>query len=480
MAHAELEWLPAYRLRELIRSKQLSPVELARLTLERIERLNPELNAFLAVTADKAMDSARAVESRIMSGEEPGLLGGIPIPIKDIEELAGVRHTSGSLVFKDRVATVDSLAVERIKRAGAVIVGKTNTSEFGQIGTCENLLGDACRNPWDTSLTSGASSAGAAVSVAVGITPIAQGGDGGGSIRIPAGFCGIYGIKPSQGRVPRRHTGLDSWHPVKFAQVGPLSRNVRDAAILLQVLAGPAEDGERDAIQSPPPDFVTAVNRDIRGLRAAWSRDLGGVAVDPAVAAIAGDAARAFEGLGATVEETDLRLASPQEVFHVFETIYNARVWATSGHLLADHAGELSDYFREGLERGREVAGAELFHAMSRLEQFRAAAREFFASFDLLLTPTLAVPPFPIGEHPEEIDGVTVPHRHWGFTPFTYPFNMCGNPAASVPAGFTKDGLPVGLQIVGRLKDEATVLAASARFEEARPWAHMRPPLALN
>ena len=265
MAPVELEWLPAYRLRELIRSKEVSPVELAHLTLERIERLNPELNAFLAVSAKEAIDSARAAESRAMSGETLGPLDGIPIPIKDIEEVAGVRHTSGSLVFKDRVATGDSLAVERIRAAGAVIVGKTNTSEFGQIGTCENLLGDACRNPWDTSLTSGASSAGAAVAVAAGITAIAQGGDGGGSIRIPAGFCGVYGIKPSQGRVPRRHGGLDSWHPVKFAQVGPLSRSVRDAAILLQVLAGPAEDGERDAIQSPPPDFVSAIDHDIKG-----------------------------------------------------------------------------------------------------------------------------------------------------------------------------------------------------------------------
>ena len=300
MAPVELEWLPAYRLRELIRSKEVSPVELAHLTLERIERLNPELNAFLAVSAKEAIDSARAAESRAMSGETLGPLDGIPIPIKDIEEVAGVRHTSGSLVFKDRVATGDSLAVERIRAAGAVIVGKTNTSEFGQIGTCENLLGDACRNPWDTSLTSGASSACAAVVVAAGITAIAQGGDGGGSIRIPAGFCGVYGIKPSQGRVPRRHGGLDSWRPVKFAQVGPLSRSVRDAAILLQVLAGPAEDGERDAIQSPPPDFVSAIDHDIKGLRVAWSRDLGGVAVDPAVAAIAEDAARSFGRAGAT------------------------------------------------------------------------------------------------------------------------------------------------------------------------------------
>ena len=480
MAQAEIEWLPAYRLRELIRSKEVSPVELAQLSLERIARLNPELNAFLTVTADEAMESARAAESRAMSGEELGPLDGIPISIKDIEEVAGVRHTSGSLVFKDRVATGDSLAVERIKAVGAVIVGKTNTSEFGQIGTCENLLGDACRNPWDTSLTSGASSAGAAVSVAVGIAPIAQGGDGGGSIRIPAGFCGVYGIKPSQGRVPRRHTGLDSWHPVKFAQVGPLSRSVRDAAILLQVLAGPAEDGERDAIQSSPPDFVSAIDRDVRGLRVTWSRDLGGVAVDPEVAAIAEHAARSFEELGATVEESDFRLASPQEVFEVFDTIYNARVWATSGHLLADHGDELTGDFREGLERGRDVSSEELIRAMSRLEQFRATAREFFATHDLLLTPTLAVPPFPIGEHPEKIDGAAVPHRHWGFTPFTYPFNMCGNPAASAPAGFTEAGLPVGLQIVGRLEDEATVLAASARFEEARPWAHMRPSIAQD
>ena len=480
MAQSELEWLPAHQLRKLIQAREISPVDLVERSLARINRLNPTLNAFLAVTAETAMDSAREAESILMAGKDLGPLGGIPIPIKDIEEVAGVRHTSGSLVFTDRIATDDSLAVERLKAAGAIIIGKTNTSEFGQIGTCENLLGDACRNPWDASLTSGASSAGAAVAVATGIAPIAQGGDGGGSIRIPAAFCGIYGIKPTQGRVPRRAGGLDSWHPVKFAQVGPLTRDVRDAALLLQVLSGPAADGERDAMQTAPPDFSAALDSDIQGLRIAWSRDLGGVAVDPEVAAIAEAAAKTFEEMGAAVEERDLTLGTPQEVFDVFDTIYNARVWATLGNLLNDHQSELTDYFREGLERGREATGAELFHAMSRLEQFRSTTQGFFATYDLLLTPTLAVPPFPIGEHPQEIAGDSVPHRHWGFTPFTYPFNMTGNPAASVPAGFTDNGLPIGLQIIGRLEDEAIVLAASARFEEARPWAHLKPPMAPN
>ena len=472
----ELAWTPAHRLREMVGRKAVSPVELTELALRRIERLNPKLNAFLTVIPEQALETAREAERAVMRGDDLGPLHGVPTSIKDLEGLAGVRQTDGCLVHRDNVSERDALATARIKAGGAVIVGKTNTSEFGHIGTNENRLGDACRNPWNTECTSGASSGGAGASVAAGLTPIAQGSDGGGSIRIPSGFCGIYGLKPSQGRVPRRDTGIESRHPINFSCAGPMSRDVRDAAIMLGVLAGPSPDAEPGTIASEPPDFVAALGRGVKGLRVAWSADIGGVPVDPEVVSIARGAAEEFESLGADVEEADFRIDDPKAVFDTFQVMYRTRAYALHGDLLREHREELTDYFIEGLEGGRAVTGEQLFNAQSRLNGYRAYVTDFFTRYDLLLTPTLAVPAFPIDAHPETIGGSPVPHRLWGFTPFTYPFNMAGTPAATAPAGFSAGGMPVGLHLVGAVGDEETVLAASAAFEEARPWAGRRPP----
>ncbi len=472
----ELAWTPAHRLRQMVAEKAVSPVELTELALGRIERLNPKLNAFLTVVPEQALETAREAERAVMRGDELGPLHGVPISIKDLEGVAGVRQTDGCLVHKDNISERDSLATERIKAAGAVIVGKTNTSEFGHIGTNENRLGDACRNPWNTECTSGASSGGAGASVAAGITPVAQGSDGGGSIRIPSGFCGIYGLKPSQGRVPRRDTGIENWHPINFSCVGPMTRNVRDAAIVLGVLAGPSPDAEPGTIATEPPDFEAAVGRGVQGLRVGWSADIGGVPVDPEVVSIARTAAEEFESLGADVEDAEFRIDDPQAVFDTFQAMYRTRAYSLHGHLLREHRDQLTDYFIEGLERGRALTSEQLFNAQSRLNRYRAYIAGFFARYDLLLTPTLAVPAFPINAHPETIGGSPVAHRLWGFTPFTYPFNMGGNPAATAPAGFSDSGMPVGLHIVGAVGHDETVLAASAAFEEARPWANRRPP----
>jgi aspartyl-tRNA(Asn)/glutamyl-tRNA(Gln) amidotransferase subunit A len=471
-------WKSAFELAAMVKRGDVSPVELAEESLRRIDQLNPQLNAFLHVDTDGALRAARDAEQAVVAGDTLGPLHGVPVPIKDVEETEGLPFTAGSLVYKDRIATFDGIAARRIRAAGAIIIGKTNTSEFGQIGTNENRLGDACRNPWNPEMTSGASSGGAAVSVSTGISSIAHGGDGGGSIRIPASMCGIYGIKPSQGRVPKLIMDSSSAHPVKFAQSGPLTRTVQDAALLLGVLAGPVDDGEQDAIQTAPPDFLAALDQDVSGLRVAWSADLGGVAVDPQVKQLTETAAKTFEDLGCTVETADFRLGSPEEVYGTFDVLYNSRMYATNGHLLENHGDLLTDYFTEGLENGKSFTSVDLWHAMSQLEIYRSYVRQFFSNYDILLTPTLATPSFPVGQHPEIIDGTAVPHRHWGFTPFTYPFNMAGNTAASVPAGFTNSGLPVGLHIVGRYGEETTVLSASARYEEARPWAGHIPEIA--
>ncbi|MCH7641773.1 MAG: amidase [Chloroflexi bacterium] len=458
----------------MIATREVSPVEVTEAALNRIDRFNDKLNAFLAVIPEQALETARAAEQAVMRGDDLGPLHGVPTSIKDLEPMKGVRFTSGSLIYKDRVADGDSLAVTRIRKSGAVILGKTNTSEYGHIGTNENRLGDDCRNPWDTERTSGASSGGAGSSVAAGITPLAQGSDGAGSIRIPAGLCGIYGIKGTQGRVPRYSTGIDSWHWFNYSNVGPLARDVTDAAILLQVLAGPHPDAEHLTIQEDPPDFVAALGRGVKGLRIAWSPDIGGVAVDPEVREIAGRAAQAFEEMGATVEEPGFKIDSPEAMFDLLMTIWRCRTYAVNGDLL-DHRELLTDYLRDGLDGGQKVTGEQLGDAYSRLEYYRHYVREFFKDYDLLLTPTLATPAFKVGEHPDVIGGRSVPDKLWGFTPFTYPFNMCGNPAATAPAGFSSDGLPIGLHIVGRWGDDETVLAASKAFEDARPWADKKP-----
>lgn len=411
-----------------------------------------------------------------MRGQSLGALHGIPISIKDLEEVAGVRFTRGSLLHKDEVGQRDSLPVERLRAAGAIVVGTTNTPEFGAAGTTENRLGPPCRNPWNPERTPGGSSGGAAASVAAGITAIAQGSDGGGSIRIPSAFCGIYGIKATQGRVPRRKKDVHSWHPVNNSSVGPITRDVGDAAILLGVLAGPSADAEFGTIPTPPPDFTTALGRGVRGLRIAWSRDFGGSPVDPEVADLCGRATRAFEELGARVEEADFRPDEPDRVLETFATFSATKTYATHCEV-GDRLDLLTDYFREAWERGRSFTGADLFTAYSRISAYRAYAQEFFSRFDLLLSPTLAVAAFPIGQVPEVIGGRKVTLRRLGYFPFTYPFNVLGNPAATVPCGFTREELPVGLQIVGRLEDELTVLAASAAFEAARPWKGRRPPM---
>jgi len=469
----ELAFTPAYRLRKLVAEKQVSPVELTELCLRRIKVLNPRLNAFLTIAAEQALASARAAEDAVTRGKDLGPLHGIPVSIKDLVPTRGIRTTHGSLIHEDWVPERDEIVVERIRQAGAVLVGKTNTPEFGQSGTCENRLGDACRNPWNTERTSGGSSGGAAASVATGMTAIALGNDGGGSVRIPASFCGIYGIKPTQGRVPRRNACLASWHPIKFSQEGPLTRSVRDAAILLQVMARPHPDGDPHSLREEPPDFVAGLDKSVKGLRIAWSADLGSAPVDPEVRQATEDAVRLFKEMGAEVDAPDFQV-DMEELTQGFMAQFYAGVAANMRKELDEHGDLLTDYVRRNIREGLELPGSEYYLGLARIERFRAQMSELFSRYDLLVTPTLAVPAFPVGQNPDTIDGKSVDPRI-GFHAFTYPFNVSGSPAASVPCGFSADGLPIGLQIVGRSGDEVTVLRASAAFEEARPWADKRP-----
>ena len=469
MNDKDLAFTPASELRRLLDTHQVSSVEVTELFLRRIEEFNPILNAFLTVTGDEAVASAREADERISRGEGEGSLLGIPISIKDLEITKGIRSTMGSLAFKDLVPDQDSATAERVRRSGAIILGKTNTPEFGLSGTTENRLGEACRNPWNTERTSGGSSGGAAAALAAGLCSLATGSDGGGSIRIPSSFCGLFGIKPTLGRVPR-YGGVGNPSPNLTSQSGPMARNVRDAAMLLQALAG-YDARDPGAMRGTPPDFISAVGQVATGLRVAWSTDLGYAAVDPEVARVTAKGAKVFEELGCVVEDTDLSLEHPMDGFL---SIFCAGAYLSYGKVYEEHKDLLTDYVRENLALGKRTSGADYAKGLLAAHVMQSRIDDLMENYDLLLTPTMAVPAFPVGQFPQTIDGRDVAPR-WGYMPFTPVFNLTGQPAASVPCGFSDDGMPIGLHIVGRRGEEATVLRASAAFEEARPWSHLRP-----
>ena len=467
-----LAFSPASELRALIADKQVSPVELTQLYFERIDRLDTQLHAYLTLCRDDAMQAARHAESAVMQGDDLGPLHGVPISIKDLELTKGVRTTSGCLVFEDRIPDEDSIVVERVKASGAIILGKTNTPEFGHRGTTENKLGDACRNPWNTERTPGGSSGGAAAALAAGLCAISTGSDGGGSVRIPASFCGLYGIKPTQGRVPRYGGRAAPAVANQLSQSGPITRTVRDSAILLQALAG--WDG-RDAgsLRDTPGDYLAALDRDVSELRIGWSPDFGYAAVDPEVVDVCGRAAQVFGELGCEVSDSGFAIDAPQESFRV---LFAVNTYATSGYLLHEHGDDLTDYFRANMEYAATLTAADYARAIGDLDTVKAQFDAYFDKYDLLLSPTMAVPAFEIEQHPTTIGGNEV-DPFFGYLPFTYPINAIGHTAASIPCGFSSDGMPIGLHIVGRHGDEETVLAASAAFERAMPWADKMPPV---
>ncbi|HYM68155.1 MAG TPA: amidase family protein [bacterium] len=473
MDATDLCFTPALELKRLIADRQLSPVELVDAVLARIERLNPTLNAYLTVTADRARAQAREAEARARTGALRGPLDGIPYALKDLEPTAGIRTTYGSKFFEHHVPDEDAVIAERLKTADRILLGKTNTPHFGHKDMTDNLIGPPCRNPWKLDRTPGGSSGGAGAAVAAGLTPIGHGSDGAGSIRIPAALCGIYGLKPSFGRVPY-HPNADYWSA--RSHNGPMTRTVRDAALVLNVMAGP---DARDplTIDAPPEDYLAACDGDLKGLRVAWSADLGFGAVDPDVRRIAEAAARRFGDAGAKVEAPAVDWPNPRD-FH--KIIWEVGVAARN----IDRAVERPDWIEPSLAQmllnaGR-LSALEYQKALLARTEFQNAVRRFFETYDLLLTPQMPVGAWSAEpgavQGPREIDGRPTP-TIFDRLPFTYPFNLTGQPAATVPCGFTPEGLPVGLQIVGRWHADALVLRASAAFEAIQPWAQRRPPV---
>ena len=469
----ELAFAPATDIRRMIADGEISSVELTEFFYRRIEDLNPQLNAYLTLCPEQALADARVADEAVQRGDELGPLHGIPISIKDLELTNGVRTTMGSAIFRDRVPDMDSIVVERVKAAGGVILGKTNTPEFGQSGTTENLVSEPCRNPWNTDYTPGGSSGGAAAALATGLCTLATGSDGGGSIRIPSSFSGVTGIKPSQGRVPR-YGGYGGPAVNHFSQSGPMSRTVRDTAMLLQVLAGP-DSRDANTVTDIPPDYMSALEGGVAGWRIAWSDDLGYAAVDPEVVQITRAAAQVFQEMGAVVEE-----AAPEieggDPFPAFSTVFGTASYTSYESLYPERRDELTHYVRNTFDGASKHTAADLSRALAYVDRLKRRFADFFNTYDLLLTPAMAVTAFPIGQHPTSIAGRSV-EPWWGYLPFTFPINMSGQTASSVPCGFSAAGLPVGLHIVGPAGAEGRVLRAMAAFEDAQPWAQHRPPV---
>ena len=468
MTSTDLCYLSARQLRDLYQKGEVSPVEVTEAILRRMDELNPTLNAFITTTPELALKGARIAEQAYQTGESPPPLAGIPTSIKDLVSMTGVRTTRGSLLYKDWVPDYDAPIIERLHEAGAVMLGKTNLPELGWKGDSTNRIIGSTHNPWKLGRTAGGSSGGGTAAVAAGLGPLAQGSDGAGSIRIPSSFCGIYGLKPSWGLIPQYPASAVEL----FSHLGPMTRTVADSALMLNIMAGA---DPRDRLSFPTEtDYLASLEGGIAGLRVAWSPDLGYALIDPEVRDIVAKAALRFEELGCHVEEAHPDLEDPWEsIVHI--------IWASAFAGLHLHdLDAVRDQIDPGLvrviEQGLQLSGAEVAIAYARRNDYYHAWRQFMERYDLLLTPTLPVTAFTAGDdYPGQINGQPTTYLSW--TAFTYPFNITGQPAATVPCGFASDGLPVGLQIVGRWRDDVTVLRASAAFEALAPWADKRPPL---
>ena len=466
----------ATRLVAAIRTRELSPVEVTEAVLERIELLDPALNAFGTVTADEARAGAARAERAVMRGEALGPLHGVPYSLKDLTPTKGVRTTMGSRLYEHHVPTEDAVIAARLAAAGGVLVGKTNTPEFGCKGVTDNLVFGATRNPWDPDRTPGGSSGGAAAAVAAGLAPLAEGSDFAGSIRIPAAFCGLVGVKPSDGRVPT-HPNRFLWHPVPFVN-GPIARTVADAALMLAVMSGPDARDPR-SLPDTGEDFVAATDEAAlpAGTRVAWTPDLGFAPVDPEVARICRRAASAFDDLGARVDDVDVDFSDATDAYQLLNASMRAALMDEHLPASRDDVDPLL-VWRTEYARGRSAAD----HGLAEMVQSSVyeRLRLLFERYDLLVLPTTPTPAFSLDHtFQPEIAGVPI-DSPFQTLPLTFMFNLSGHPAVSVPAGFTAGGLPVGLQIVAGWRADARALAAAAAFERVAPWADRWPdPAAL-
>jgi aspartyl-tRNA(Asn)/glutamyl-tRNA(Gln) amidotransferase subunit A len=464
----DLAYISAAELAALIRNRTVSPVEVMRAALERIEESQPVLNAFITVAPEAAMTAAREAEAAVMRGAELGPLHGVPVAVKDLVPTANIRTTWGSLIFKDHVPDQDAVAVARLKQAGAIVVGKTTTPEFGQQCLTQAPLFGRTRNAWRGDRSSGGSSGGSAVAVAAGLVPLAVATDGGGSTRIPAACNGVVGFKQGLGIVPQEYA-QDGFGNISY--ITPMTRTVLDTALMLDAMAGP---DLRDPLTTgrPKADFLVAASGgDLKGLRIAWRARLGNSAVAADVLTACEAALAAFAELGAEVSELTAPFENPERVWFVNNGAYRM---AQFGHHLKQHRAIMCPTFVRQMDRVANYSAAELYDAIFQRTRLYRQVQAWFETCDIVAMPTLSRSAVPIDQDffgPIEIDNQLVENIRASWYPYTMPFNLTGNPAVSLPCGFDGARMPLGIQLVARPGADAELLRVAAAFERARPWA---------
>jgi amidase len=453
-----------------IRSRELSALEVVDAHLARIEQVNPLLNAIVTLDAEGARRAAAEADRRLAAGVTPGPLHGLPIAVKDLVDTAGMRTTYGSPIYRGHVPREDALPVARLRRAGAIVIGKTNTPEFGAGSQTFNAVFGATRNPYDRSRTAGGSSGGAAAAVASGMLPLADGSDLGASVRNPASFCNVVGLRPTAGRIPDS-SARSPWNPLGV--LGPIARTVADATLLLRALCGP-DAGAPLSLQDPPDSFAIDLASDPAGKRIAWSRDLGGLPVAPDVTTVLEEQRATLEAMGCIVEDVEPDLGGADEAFETLRAIGYAQSF---GALLASHGDQLKETVAWNIRFGLSLTGEQVARALTLQAAAFRGMRQLLERYDALALPVSQVAPFPVDEEwVREIAGVAMgSYIEWMRS--CSRISVTAHPAISVPAGFTPDGLPIGLQLVGRYRDDISLLRLAAAFEEATSAGRRLPPL---
>ena len=468
---SEICFLSATEMVRRLHRKELSAREVLDAHIKQIERVNPKVNAIVTLVAERAHEQARRVDESAARGEFMGPLHGLPIAHKDLVETKGIRTTFGSPIFKDYVPDFNTLLVDRIQAAGAITIGKTNTPEFGAGSQTFNPVFGSTKNPWDLSKTCGGSSGGAAVSLACGMLPIADGSDTGGSLRNPASFCSVVGFRTSPGRIPRVPSS-DAWS--NLSVVGPMARTVEDVALFLSAIAGP-DPRSPLSIHELGSKFAQPLGRDVKGLRIAWCSKLGGVPFDRRVRDVFETQRKTFESMGCIPEDADPDFSGADESFRVFRAL---GYYLQYGSKLAQYRAQMKGTVIQEIERGSRLTGPEVADAEVKRSRLFARIGELMSKYDFLMLPVTQVPPFDINqEYVAEIEGAKM-GTYIDWMRSCYFITMTTLPAISVPAGFTPEGLPIGLQIVGRHHDEWSVLQIAHAFEQANNLKHRFPPIA--
>ena len=469
MNKEDISFMSACDIAEKIKTQELSSLEITEIIIERIEKINPIINAFCIPTFDMARETAKKADEAVKKGEEVGSLHGIPTSIKDEMPIKGVRTTYGSKLYENNIPDEDDACVERLKKAGSVILGKTNMSPFGFLHITDNLIFGETRNPWNLERTPGGSSGGAGAAIASGLGYLALGADGGGSIRVPSCLCGIYGIKPSFGRVPVYPThGL---HFESLIHYGPIVRYVKDAALMLDAIKGP-HYGDIYSIPDQNINYLEKLDEKPKQLKIGYSLDLGfAKVIDSKVKETFLNTIQKFEEFGWTVESAKFKIKNPERILLTYHTVL-------FGYDLMSKLRDSRELIHPGLikaaEAGLTATVSDFARSMSRRKVIFEKFYQYFNRYDLLLTPTTNLPAFELGIlFPTQIDGKMVSPTAWA--PLVSVFNMTGHPAASIPCGWSNEGLPIGMQIVGKRFDDLTVLQVSKAFEEIAPWQEKRP-----